>query len=56
VRDVIGTWESTPLDPSEGRKACVQLSLVPNPWAPTPHPLIAPAGEEPYSVEIVAAP
>jgi serine/threonine-protein kinase len=56
VRDVIGTWESTPLDPSADRKACIQLSLVPNPWAPTPHPLIAPAGEEPYSVEAVAAP
>ena len=55
-RDVIGTWQSTPMDPAAGRKACIQLSLVPNPWAPTPHPLIAPAGEEPYWVEVVAAP
>ena len=55
-RDVIGDWQSTVLDPSAGRPACVQLSLVPNPWAPTPHPLLAPAGEEPYWVEAVAVP
>jgi serine/threonine-protein kinase len=56
ARDVIGTWHSTVLDPSAGRRACVQLTLVPNPWAPTPHPLLAPAGEEPYFVEVTAAP
>ncbi len=56
VRDVLGDWQSTVLDPSAGRPACIQLSLVPNPWAPTPHPLVAPAGEEPYWVEAVAAP
>jgi len=56
TRDVVGVWQSTPMDPAAGRKACVQLSLVPNPWAPTPHPLLAPAGEEPYWVEVVAAP
>ncbi len=56
VRDVVGVWQSTVLDPSAGRPACIQLSLVPNPWAPTPHPLLAPAGEEPYWVEVVAAP
>ncbi|HYP89137.1 MAG TPA: serine/threonine-protein kinase, partial [Polyangiaceae bacterium] len=44
ARDVIGVWRSTTLDPSAGRPACIQLSLVPNPWAPTPHPLLAPAG------------
>jgi serine/threonine protein kinase len=56
ARDVVGVWQSTPMDPAAGRRACVQLSLVPNPWAPTPHPLLAPAGEEPYWVEVVAAP
>jgi serine/threonine-protein kinase len=55
-RDVIGDWQSTVLDPSAGRPACIQLSLVPNPWAPTPHPLLAPAGEEPYWVEALAVP
>jgi serine/threonine-protein kinase len=55
-RDVVGTWQSTVLDPAAGRPACIQVSLVPNPWAPTPHPLVAPAGEEPYWVEVVAAP
>ncbi len=56
TRDVVGTWRSTALDPSAGRAPCVQLVLVPNPWAPTPHPLLAPAGEEPYWVEAVASP
>lgn len=56
VRDVVGTWQSTVLDPAAGRPSCIQLSLVPNPWAPTPHPLLAPAGEEPYWVEVIAAP
>ena len=56
VRDVVGVWESSALDPSAGRPACIQITLVPNPWAPTPHPLLAPAGEEPYWVEAVAAP
>jgi eukaryotic-like serine/threonine-protein kinase len=55
-RDIIGVWQSTVLEPSAGRPACIQLSLVPNPWAPTPHPLLAPAGEEPYWVEAVAVP
>lgn len=55
-RDVVGTWQSTVMDPAAGRPSCVQLSLVPNPWAPTPHPLLAPAGEEAYWVEAVGAP
>jgi len=56
TRDVLGVWLSTVFDPAAGRPACVQLSLVPNPWAPTPHPLLAPAGDEPYWVEAVAVP
>jgi hypothetical protein len=55
-RDVLGVWQSTVMDPAAGRPACVQVSLVPNPWAPTPHPLLAPAGDEPYWVEAVAVP
>ena len=55
-RDVLGAWQSTVLDPAAGRPTCVQLALVPNPWAPTPHPLLAPAGDEPYWVEAVAVP
>jgi serine/threonine-protein kinase len=55
-RDAVGVWQSTPIDPAAGRPACIQLSLVPNPWAPTPHPLLPPAGEEPYWVEVVAIP
>jgi eukaryotic-like serine/threonine-protein kinase len=55
-RDVLGSWQSTVMDPAAGRPACIQLALVPNPWAPTPHPLLAPAGDEPYWVEAVAVP
>jgi eukaryotic-like serine/threonine-protein kinase len=55
-RDVIGPWLSTDMDPAAGRAACIQLTLVPNPWAPTPHPLLAPAGEEPYTIEALEAP
>lgn len=56
ARDVVGAWHSTPMDPGAGRRPCIQLSLVPNPWAPTPHPLVAPAGEEPYTVQVALAP
>jgi hypothetical protein len=51
-RDAVGAWRSTTMDPAAGRRPCLQLTLVPNPWAPTPHPLQAPAGEEPYWVEV----
>ena len=55
-RDVLGAWQSTVLDPAAGPPACIRLELVPNPWAPTPHPLLAPAGDEPYWVEAAAVP
>ena len=55
-RDHLGAWRSTPLDPAAGRPACIQLELVPNPWAPTPHPLVAPAGEEAYTVKLELVP
>jgi serine/threonine protein kinase len=56
ARDVVGVWKSTDMDPAAGRASCIQLTLVPNPWAPTPHPLVAPAGEESYRVEVSEAP
>jgi hypothetical protein len=52
-RDQKSPWESPPTDLSSN--PCVQLELVPNPWAPTPHPLTPPASAQPWSVEIVAA-
>jgi hypothetical protein len=54
ARDVCGTWQGTTMTPGSERPACIRLSLVPNPFAPTPHPLLAPAGEEPYWVELAA--
>jgi tRNA A-37 threonylcarbamoyl transferase component Bud32 len=56
ARDAVGGWQSTAMDPNAGRRPCLQLALVPNPWAPTPHPLQAPAGEEPYFVEVRTEP
>ncbi len=51
ARDVKSPWHGpqTPLGKSPG-SACLKLELVPNPWAPTPHPRVAPAGSEEYLV------
>lgn len=51
-RDQKSPWESPPTDLSSS--PCVQLELVPNPWAPTPHPLTPPASNQLWSVEIVS--
>ncbi len=50
-RDVKSPWKSAevPLG-SAPDSACVKLELVPNPWAPTPHPRVAPAGDQEYVV------
>ncbi|HEY4159607.1 MAG TPA: serine/threonine-protein kinase, partial [Polyangiaceae bacterium] len=49
ARDVVGRYRSDALPVESGAPACVSLSLTPNPWAPTPHPLVAPAGDQEYS-------
>ncbi len=50
-RDVEGEWTSTDIDTST-EPACLELKLVPNPWAPLPHPTVAPAGEQEYTVRV----
>ncbi len=47
--DVKSPW-TAPTAGGAGERACVVLRLVPNPWAPTPHPRVAPAGAEQWSV------
>lgn len=50
-RDVEGEWTSADIDTS-AKQACLELTLVPNPWAPQPHPTVAPAGEQEYTVRV----
>ena len=55
-RDVKGAWKSPVVElGGVTEKACVSLRLVPNPWAPTPHPRVAPAGAEEYTVRVEPA-
>jgi len=50
-RDVKSPWKGPerPVDSTPG-STCLKLELVPNPLAPTPHPRVAPAGDEEYVV------
>ena len=50
-RDVASPWKGAPLE-SAGAPACVELSLVPNPWGPSPAPDVAPANETEYVVRV----
>jgi serine/threonine protein kinase len=51
-RDVAGPHRTRPVSTTSGERACVELTLVPNPWAPPPLPLVAPAGREHYVVRV----
>jgi eukaryotic-like serine/threonine-protein kinase len=50
-RDAVSPWTSPDADASSGN-VCVVLQLVVNPWAPTPHPRVAPASDEEYVVRV----
>jgi hypothetical protein len=52
-RDQPSPWTS-PLTELE-ENPCVELQLVPNPWAPTPHPLTPPASEQEWTVKLISA-
>jgi serine/threonine-protein kinase len=54
ARDALAPWTSPALEP--GMRACIELRLVPNPWAPTPHPRVAPAGTQRWLVQVQNAP
>jgi serine/threonine protein kinase len=53
-RDVSGPHRTRSMTSTPSERACIELTLVPNPWAPTPLPLVAPAGKEHYVVRLEA--
>lgn len=55
-RDQKSPWTSPAVDLAATSPACVVVTLVPNPWAPTPHPLTVPPSYTPYRVALKAAP
>jgi serine/threonine-protein kinase len=50
THDVSGPWRSAKLE--AGPDSCLELRLVPNPYAAPPLPHIAPAGDEEYTVRV----
>ncbi len=46
--DVTSPWQGPAMPVNGERSACVELSLVPNPLEPPPHPKVAPASSEEY--------
>lgn len=53
-RDQPSPWRSKPV--SLKSDPCIRLTLVPNPMAPTPHPVIPPASLHEWSVGFLSAP
>jgi eukaryotic-like serine/threonine-protein kinase len=51
-RDATGAWKSVPVTFDTAVPPCVELTLVPNPWGPTPAALVAPPGDEEYLVRV----
>lgn len=49
-------WTSPPVDLATTSPACLAVTLVPNPWEPTPHPLTAAPSYTEYRVALKAAP
>jgi hypothetical protein len=54
-RDQLSPWRTPAVNLADVTPACIVVALVPNPWAPTPHPLLAPPGLFEYSVSLHAA-
>jgi serine/threonine-protein kinase len=53
-RDSSGAWRSAWFDVDPAVQPCIEMSLVPNPWAPPPLALVAPPGNEEYLVRVEA--
>jgi hypothetical protein len=53
-RDAVGAWRSVPVKLDAAAPPCVELTLVPNPWGPTPAALAPPPGDEEYLVRVEA--
>ncbi len=52
ARDALGTWRGPWLAVSAETPACLELTLTPNPWGPTPPAAVPPPGPEPYLVTL----
>lgn len=55
-RDQKSPWTSPVVDLATTSPACLMVTLVPNPWAPTPHPLTAAPSYTEYRVKLQSAP
>jgi eukaryotic-like serine/threonine-protein kinase len=54
ARDVVGTWRGPWIDVDPAAPPCVELTLTPNPWGPSPPALVAIPGSEEYLVRLEA--
>ncbi len=54
--DTLSPWKGPVTTATRGTDACLRLALAPNPWAPTPHPHIAPASDDEYLVHVEPVP
>jgi len=52
VRDVVGSWRGPFVEVDAANPPCLELTLVPNPWGPTPVAIIAVPGDEEYLVRV----
>jgi serine/threonine protein kinase len=51
-RDVIGLWHGAWINVDPAAPPCLELTLTPNPWGPTPPAVIAIPGDEEYVVRV----
>jgi serine/threonine-protein kinase len=51
-RDVVGVWRGPFIQVDEAAPPCIELTLTPNPWGPTPPAAVAIPGEEEYIVRL----
>jgi serine/threonine-protein kinase len=52
--EVVGQYRAAAISATLGHPACLSLVLVPNPWTQGAEPLVAPAGDEEYSIHAEA--
>jgi hypothetical protein len=53
-RDVVGAFVGPAIAVNAADAPCIELTLVPNPWGPTPPAIVALPGEEEYLVRLEA--
>jgi serine/threonine-protein kinase len=53
-RDAVGAFSGPNIDVETANPPCIELTLVPNPWGPTPPAIVAIPGEEEYLVRVEA--